>query len=106
ECDEVAPSHAKIARRGQSLPKGSIVRHSKIGPPMTAMGHERPRGSKPRDDACPLRPESGQVAPFSSVPGSVTNGTSAALGDKEAYAVETSDSVISNRCTLQRRHLH
>ena len=22
-------------RRGQSLPKGSVVRHSKIGPPMT-----------------------------------------------------------------------
>jgi hypothetical protein len=25
----------QIARRGQSLPKGSVVRHSKIGPPMT-----------------------------------------------------------------------
>ncbi len=24
----------QIARRGQSLPKGSVVRHSKIGPPM------------------------------------------------------------------------
>jgi hypothetical protein len=25
----------KIARRGQNLPKDSVVRHSKIGPPMT-----------------------------------------------------------------------
>jgi hypothetical protein len=28
----------QIARRGQSLPKGSVVRHSKIAPPMTALG--------------------------------------------------------------------
>jgi hypothetical protein len=33
ECDEVAPSDAKS--RKQSLPKGSVVRHSKISPPMT-----------------------------------------------------------------------
>jgi hypothetical protein len=25
----------QIARRGQSLPNGRVVRHSKIGPPMT-----------------------------------------------------------------------
>ena len=30
KCDEVAPSHS-IARRGQSLPNGGVVRHSKIG---------------------------------------------------------------------------
>jgi hypothetical protein len=34
ECDEVASSHAKLAVEGQSLPKGSVVRHSKIAPPM------------------------------------------------------------------------
>ena len=31
----------QIARRGQSLPKRSVVRHSKIGPPMSQMGHSR-----------------------------------------------------------------
>src|SRR5262249_59503095 len=30
--------HSKIARRGQSLPKGSVVRHSKIVPPNDALG--------------------------------------------------------------------
>ena len=32
----------QIARRGQSLPKGSVVRHSKIAPPMTGSGQTRP----------------------------------------------------------------
>ena len=31
----------QIARRGQSLPKGSVVRHSKIAPPMTGSGQIR-----------------------------------------------------------------
>src|SRR5262249_3299463 len=35
ECDEVAPAHAKLPIVGQSLAKGSVVRHSKIGPQMT-----------------------------------------------------------------------
>src|SRR5262249_52732391 len=30
ECDEVTPCHAKPIRRRQTLPKGSILRHSKI----------------------------------------------------------------------------
>jgi len=29
------------ARRGQSLPKGIVVRDSKIGVPMSQMGHEQ-----------------------------------------------------------------
>jgi hypothetical protein len=28
----------QIARRGQSLPKGTVLRHSKIAPPMTGSG--------------------------------------------------------------------
>jgi hypothetical protein len=35
----------QIARRGQSLPKRSVVRHSKIGPRMTATSHSRQRRS-------------------------------------------------------------
>jgi hypothetical protein len=31
----------QIADRGQSLPNGSVVRHSKIGAPNDAMGHSR-----------------------------------------------------------------
>ena len=40
QCDEVASSH-EIARRGRSLPKGSVVRHSKVKALMTAVGHLR-----------------------------------------------------------------
>src|SRR5262249_28380608 len=46
ECDEVAPSHANCLLRA-SLSKGSVVRHSKIGLSMTALGHSRPRPSRP-----------------------------------------------------------
>src|SRR5262249_48017364 len=31
KCDEVAPSHAKLLVEDKALPKGSVVRHSKIG---------------------------------------------------------------------------
>ena len=42
-------------RQDTTYQKGSIVRHSKIAPPMTAMGHSRPI-DKPRTvAACPLR---------------------------------------------------
>src|SRR5262249_10107149 len=40
ECDEVTPSHANCPS-GQSLPKGGVVRHSKIGGSMTAVGHQQ-----------------------------------------------------------------
>jgi hypothetical protein len=29
---------------------------------MTGLGHSRPMRSKPRDDVCPLLPESGQIS--------------------------------------------
>jgi hypothetical protein len=48
-------------RQDTTYQKGSIVRHSKIAPPMTAMGHQRPRRSKLNDKGCPLCPESGQT---------------------------------------------
>jgi hypothetical protein len=34
---------SQFARRGKSLPKGKVVRHNKIGSPMTAVGHSRRR---------------------------------------------------------------
>jgi len=64
----------QIAVRGQSLPKGSVVRHSKIGPPMTLwvifVRSARSRRSRdvrfaPKADMrelasiCPLRAKSG-----------------------------------------------
>jgi hypothetical protein len=51
----------QIARRGRSLPKGSIVRHSKIGQPTSASGQSL-HIDKPRASAqCPLHPNSGQT---------------------------------------------
>jgi hypothetical protein len=46
----------QIARRGQSLPKGSVVRHSKIDRQKVEMGHERQIDSVATWAAFPLRP--------------------------------------------------
>src|SRR5439155_9452050 len=43
----------KIADRGESLPKGSVVRHSKNWPADGAMGHLRSRPAKPHARARP-----------------------------------------------------
>jgi hypothetical protein len=53
ECDEVAPSHAKLPVR-DSLPKGSVVRHSKIDHRMVEMGHFRRVDMFSPLLACPL----------------------------------------------------
>jgi hypothetical protein len=53
----------QIARRGQRLPKGSVVRHSKIAPPMTGSGHTRSFGDVGSMSGLP--PESGQIADVS-----------------------------------------
>src|SRR5262245_41509357 len=45
----------------------------KSGPLMSAMGHQRPRRSKPDDRLCPLRPESGQIVIVSTCLLSATN---------------------------------
>jgi hypothetical protein len=37
-CDEVAPFHANCPSRTKPI-KGSVVRHSKVAPPMTLLGH-------------------------------------------------------------------
>jgi len=39
----------------------SGVHRSNSGPLMSALGHQRPGWSRPHDNACPLRPEGGQV---------------------------------------------
>jgi hypothetical protein len=59
ECDEVAPSHVNCPSR-TSLPKGSVVRHSKIAPPMTGSGQNLPSRSAP---AC-LLPPNADIAKF------------------------------------------
>src|SRR5262249_55230568 len=56
ERDAVAPSHDKIARRGQSLAKGNVVRHSKIARANDAVGHERQIDRPATWAAFPLRP--------------------------------------------------
>jgi hypothetical protein len=50
----------QIASRGQSLAKSSVVRHSKIGLPMSQLGQSRRIDMLSAIAACPLRSESGQ----------------------------------------------
>jgi hypothetical protein len=53
ERDEFAPSHA-IARRGQNLPKVSVVRYRKVSPPMSQMGQSLPIDMTATRAQCPL----------------------------------------------------
>ena len=58
ECDEVAPSHVNLAR-GQSLSKGSVVRHNKIGSQTTMRVTP---GPPPWPSHVPLRPGADMVS--------------------------------------------
>jgi hypothetical protein len=50
---------AKCAYRGQSLPKGSVVHHSKIDPLMSLVGQERRIGAVRNISALPKRADVG-----------------------------------------------
>jgi hypothetical protein len=72
-----------MARRYTRQEHGSVevrtVQRSKSGPLMSALGHPRPRRSKPPGHPCPLCPESGQTAGRLAI---------SALCHKRTYAVQ------------------
>jgi hypothetical protein len=56
----------QIARRGESLPKGSVVRHSKIDRRMTRWVISRPKGDRAAMSALPPKADIVQVIPVAS----------------------------------------
>src|SRR5262249_52981707 len=61
--DKIAPAHVLLSTRGLSLSQCRVVHHSKLGRPMSQMGHSRRGPSEPIGRGCPNCPKSRHTSP-------------------------------------------